>query len=76
LGLKWSCGSFHLARRVNAVLWEGEHMTTVAFITAVCCRVDEPMKAVPNHPQATLWPSEVVTLGLRHALQGVGHRAF
>ena len=55
---------------------EGEHMTTVDFITAVFCRVDEQMKAVPKHSQATLWPSEVVTLGLLHALKGVGNRAF
>ncbi len=34
------------------------------------------MKEIPNHPQATLWPSEVVTLGLLHALKGVGNRAF
>ena len=58
------------------MLLEGEHMTTVDFITAVFCRVDEQMKAVPKHPQATLWPSEVVTLGLLHALKGVGNRAF
>jgi len=28
------------------------------------------------HPEAHLWPSEVVTLGLLHALKGVGNRAF
>ena len=58
------------------MLLEGEHMTTVDFLTAVFCRVDEQMKAVPKHSQATLWPSEVVTLGLLHALKGVGNRAF
>jgi hypothetical protein len=31
---------------------------------------------VPKHPQASLWPSEVVTLGLLHALKGVGNRPF
>ena len=51
-------------------------MTTVDFIIALFCRVDEHMKGVPKHPQATLWPSEVVTLGLLHALKGVGNRAF
>jgi hypothetical protein len=31
---------------------------------------------MPKHPEAHLWPSEVVTLGLLHALKGVGYRAF
>jgi hypothetical protein len=34
------------------------------------------MGAIPKHPEAHLWPSEVVTLGLLHALKGVGNRAF
>src|SRR5713101_3577044 len=34
------------------------------------------MRALPTHPEAHLWPSEVVTLGLLHALKGVGNRAF
>jgi hypothetical protein len=34
------------------------------------------MRALPKHPEAHLWPSEVVTLGLLHALKGVGNRAF
>jgi hypothetical protein len=32
--------------------------------------------ASPNIPTATLWPIEVVTLGLLHALKGGGNRAF
>src|SRR4029077_15630666 len=51
-------------------------MTTVEFITALFYHVDEPMRALPKHPEAHLWPSEVVTLGLLHALKGVGNRAF
>ena len=39
-------------------------MTTVEFITALFYHVDEPMRAMPKHPEARLWPSEVVTLGL------------
>ncbi len=31
---------------------------------------------MPKHPEAHLWPSEVVTLRLLHALKGVGNRAF
>ena len=30
----------------------------------------------PHPPRAHLWPSEVVTLGLLHALKGGGNRAF
>src|SRR5256886_11821262 len=53
-----------------------EPMTTRAFITALFCQVDDRMLGIPKHPHATLWPSEVVTLGLLHALKGVGNRAF
>ncbi len=51
-------------------------MTTVELITALFYEVDEQMAAIPKHPEAHLWPSEVVTLGLLHALTGVGNRAF
>src|SRR2546428_595665 len=51
-------------------------MTTMDFITTLFYEVDEQMRAVPKHPEAHLWPSEVVTLGLLHALKGVGNRAF
>ena len=44
------------------------------WITALFDEVDEQMGAIPTHPEALLWSSEVVTLGLLHALQGVGHR--
>ena len=51
-------------------------MLTVEFITALFYEVDEQIGAIPKHPEARLWPSEVVTLGLLHALKGVGNRAF
>jgi len=51
-------------------------MTTVDFITALFCRVDDAMKDVSKHPQANLYPSELTTLGLLYALKGVGQRAF
>jgi hypothetical protein len=51
-------------------------MTTVEFITALFYHVDEQLHTLPKHPHAHLWPSEVVTLGLLHALKGVGNRAF
>src|SRR5215510_11289076 len=50
-------------------------MITVEFITALFYHVDEQLRPVPKHPKARLWPSEVVTLGLLHALKGVGKRA-
>src|SRR5229473_3896395 len=46
------------------------------FITALFSEVDDQLRALPKHPEARLWPSEVVTLGLLHALKGVGNRAF
>jgi hypothetical protein len=51
-------------------------MTTVELITALFYEVDEQLHAIPKHPEAHLWPSEVVTLGLLHALKGVGNRPF
>ena len=51
-------------------------MTTVDVITALFYEVDEQLRPIPTHPEAHLWPSEVVTLGLLHARKGVGNRAF
>jgi len=51
-------------------------MTTVDFITELFCRVDEQMSDVPKHPQALMWPGELVTIGLLFAIKGVGNRAF
>src|SRR5437762_12237383 len=51
-------------------------MSTVDFITALFYEVDEQLRAIPKHPEARLWPSEVVTLGLLHALKGGGNRPF
>ena len=44
-------------------------MSTVEFITALFYEVDEQLRPIPKHPEAHLWPSEVVTLGLLHALK-------
>src|SRR5215216_2189466 len=55
---------------------EESRMSTVDFITALFYEVDEQLRAIPKHPEARLWPSEVVTLGLLHALKGVGNRPF
>lgn len=51
-------------------------MTTVDFITELFCRIDDTMKGVRKHPQALLYPSEIVTLGMLFALKGVGNRQF
>ena len=51
-------------------------MITLDFITALFYEVDEQLRTIPKHPDAHLWPSEVVTLGLLHALKGVGNRPF
>src|SRR5712691_5052762 len=53
-----------------------EPMITLEFITALFYHVDEQLRTMPKHPEAHLWPSELVTLGLLHALKGVGNRAF
>src|SRR6516162_7697531 len=54
-----------------------EPMTTTSdFITALFCQVDDQLSGLPKHPEAHLWPSEVVTLGVLHALKGVGNRPF
>jgi len=51
-------------------------MATDDLIIELFCRIDARMKAVPQHAQAALWPSEVVTIGCLFALKGVGGRAF
>ncbi len=51
-------------------------MPTLDFITELFCRIDDAMTAVPKHSQASLYPSEIVTLGVLFALKGVGNRAF
>ena len=49
---------------------------TVEFIIALFFEIDKHMRVIPEHPRAHLWPREMVTLGLLHALKGVGNRAF
>ena len=51
-------------------------MTTEDFITLLFCRVDDQMKDVRKHPQASLYPSEIITLALLFAIKGVGSRPF
>ena len=51
-------------------------MTTPDFIIALFYAVDQEMLDVPKHPEAKLYPSEVVTLALLLAVKGGGMRAF
>ena len=60
----------------NAFAAGAAAMTHEDFIVDLFCRVDNRMLELPKHPQAALWPSELVTLGLLFAIKGVGERAF
>lgn len=51
-------------------------MPTDYFIIALFDRVDTVIGDWPKHPQAHLYPSEIVTLALLFALKGVGPRPF
>src|SRR5262245_12341594 len=66
------------AGRKRATLPETEESmtTTIDFITALFSQVDDHLSGLPKPPDAHLWPNEVVTLGLLHALKGGGNRAF
>jgi hypothetical protein len=44
-------------------------MTTEDIIIQIFCLVDDGMGEVPKHPQAKLYPSELVTIGLLFALK-------
>jgi hypothetical protein len=51
-------------------------MTTQDFIIALFYAVDQEMLHVTKHPEAKLYPSEVVILALVFAVKGGGMRAF
>jgi hypothetical protein len=51
-------------------------MSTDDSIIGFYLRVDTIMADEPKHPQAELYPSELVTLGLLFALKGAGPRRF
>lgn len=51
-------------------------MSTEEFIIALFVRVDDALRDVAKHPQASLHPSELVTLVLPFALKDVGERPF
>jgi hypothetical protein len=64
----------HARQERETLLCAEESMTTTECITALFYHVDEELCTVPKHPEARLWPSEVVTLRLLYALKGVGNR--
>ena len=65
----------HAGRKRATLPGAEESMTTTfEFSTAFFCQVDDQLADLPTHPEAHLWPSEVVTLGRLHALKGVGNR--
>jgi hypothetical protein len=51
-------------------------MTTEDIIITIFCAVDDRMLGIAKQPQAKLWPSELVTIGLLAALKGGHFRAF
>lgn len=51
-------------------------MTTEEFIISLFCEVDDRMGKVGKHPQASLYPSEVVTIGMLRTLKGGSFRGF
>jgi hypothetical protein len=51
-------------------------VATVDFLISLFCLVDDRLGPQPKHPQAHLWPSELVTIGLLFALKGGSFRAF
>lgn len=51
-------------------------MTTLDSIIQIFCIVDDEMKDMAKHTQATLYPSELVTIGILFALKGGHFRAF
>jgi hypothetical protein len=50
-------------------------MTTEDIIYHIFYRVDEQMLEIGKHPDAKLYPSEVVTIGILFALKGGHFRA-
>jgi hypothetical protein len=51
-------------------------MTTEDIIIQLFCAIDDQMKDLAKHPQAHLYPSEVVCLGVLFALKGGRFRPF
>src|SRR5215831_21102009 len=61
--------------RMTSFPSKASRMTTWDFIITLFYHIERQMHDLPQHPEAPLWPSEVVTPGGLHALKGVGNRA-
>jgi hypothetical protein len=53
-----------------------ERTCTEDFIIDLFCRIDWVMHDVRKHPQAMLWPSEIVTLAMLFVLKHCSERGF
>ena len=51
-------------------------MTTGDIILHIFCNVDDKIPEIERHPQALIYPSELVTIGILFSLKGVSFRAF
>jgi hypothetical protein len=51
-------------------------VATEDFLISLFCLVDDRLGRRRKHPQARLWPSELVTIGLLFALKGGSFRSF
>jgi hypothetical protein len=51
-------------------------VATQDFVIRLFCLVDDRLGCRHKHPQAQLWPSELVTIGLLFALKGSSFRSF
>src|SRR5262249_40213867 len=75
LGLQSSDDSSTLGG-VTSLRGEESRMMTVEFITALFSEVDEQLGTIPKHPEAHLWPSDVLTWVRSQPLQALRHRPF
>ena len=51
-------------------------MNIVEFITELYCKIDDALPEVPQHSQAVLSISELVTIGILHPIKNVSRRSF
>ena len=51
-------------------------MNIADFITELYCKIDDALPEVPQHSQALLSVSELVTIGVLHAIKNVKQRPF
>ena len=51
-------------------------MSIADFITELYCKIDDALPRMAPHPQARLSLSELVTIGVLHAIKNVKQRPF